>query len=489
MSEAGLTRNQIITLLTRSPHGKLDEYVPHVVQAAHEDPQFLAHLIAWNETKGSVRDAKVALPVSSLIAGYPYSENSLAHLALLDPRNLARAMDFAWATKTPGHGHALVRLVEEYLRARESSPRWWERTVLQHRQSMKRLYARFHVKPAAFADQLLFKGIRVPGGLFDGVAKLPQMPPPMAAEFVLDNQIPFLVAVSVLGKRIHEPAMVLALIERMSATELVTNTKLLHRLGVKDNPALRAAYEAGLSRVSISKKAVFKTSRAADAVDDAVLSEKLRGAQERQLDHLGGVEGDWLVLADKSSSMAPAIAVACQVAVTLARMARGKVHLIFFDTQPHYVDATGLELDALEERTENIRSGGSTSIGCGLLYALERELQADGIVIVSDGGENTAPIFSEYYPKYCGFVGKDLPVYLYLLAGNDRNTFSSRMESKGFPMQTFDLTSGVDLYSLPNVVATMRTQRYGLVDEILATPLLTTEAVFAKKSVKERAAA
>lgn len=265
MSEAGLIRNQIITLLTCA-HAQLVEYVPEVVHAAHEDPLFLAHLIAWNERHAVQPDAKLALPVASLIIGYPYFDNSLAHLALLDPRDFARAMQFAWETKTPSHGHALLRLVEQYLRARESSPLWWERTVLLHRQSMKGLYARFHVKPAPFADRLLFKGERVPGSLFDGLAKLPEMAPPMAAEFVLHNKIPFLLTVSVLGERMHNPALVLALIERMSATELVGNTKLLQRLGAKDNPALRAAYEAGIAGVRVSKKPVFNNHPAVGAI-------------------------------------------------------------------------------------------------------------------------------------------------------------------------------------------------------------------------------
>ncbi len=40
-------------------------------------------------------------------------------------------------------------------------------------------------------------------------------------------------------------------------------------------------------------------------------------------------------------------------------------------------------------------------------------------------------------------------------------------------LQEFDLGAGTDFYSLPNLIKTMRTNRYSLVDEILTSPLLT----------------
>jgi hypothetical protein len=36
----------------------------------------------------------------------------------------------------------------------------------------------------------------------------------------------------------------------------------------------------------------------------------------------------------------------------------------------------------------------------------------------------------------------------------------------------------IDYYSLPNIIPTMKTTRYSLVDEIMGTPLLTLKQVF-----------
>jgi len=46
------------------------------------------------------------------------------------------------------------------------------------------------------------------------------------------------------------------------------------------------------------------------------------------------------VLGDKSGSMAACIEASRIIAATLAKVVKGKVHLIYFDTSPRYIDAT-----------------------------------------------------------------------------------------------------------------------------------------------------
>jgi hypothetical protein len=490
--EVGLSKNQIIQELTRSPHGKYDEYVPVARSAAANEPEFLAHLIAWNFRNGQIRDSKVALPIISLgerSFNGELADNSLAHLAMLDPRNLLKALDFGYKLKTPGHGRALLRLVEGYLRSREGQFKRWEGAVVQHRDSMKTLYARYHVKPGTEYQHIVLFGRKFDktatpmpkGSVFEAIAQLRTMSAEDAGREIIGRQIPFLVAVGAMGGRMKEEAVVLALIQAMSPAELVTNTKMLEKLGVKTTPALRAAYENGLQKVAGSKGLTLKTTRAAEAVEDEQLAEKLRGAQEKQIRATGGIDGNWLVLVDRSPSMRPAVEFGRHLGSTLAKFVNGKVHLVFFDGTPYkYVDATGMDYDKLLEATKRIDAGGSaTSIGCGLQYAMDKALEVDGIAIVSDGGENQTPFFPRLLPKFCESVGKDVPVYLYLLAGQSNDTMSPQMEAAGLPMQLFDLRKGFDYYSLPNIVQTMRTQRYGLVDQIMDTPLLRLADVLA----------
>lgn len=481
--ETGLTKNRIVAELTRSAHGELKQYAPIAKQAAMQEPEFTAHLIAWNERNGHIRDSKVALPICSLsIPSFDgeLAENSLAHLALLDPRNLLRAVRFGREVKTPLHGRAVLRLVERYLRAREDRPNWWNATAVQHRGSMKELYALCHVKPSEHANKILFKGWKPAGSAFEVIARLKDMATQEAATAIMKHRLPFLIVSGALGKKAKDPDLLLAMVEQMTPNEVITNAKMLERFGVKDTPAARGALEAKLQEAAQAKKGTqaLKTTRAAEALGDSKLAERLRGVQEKQLDKLA-VEGNWLVLGDKSGSMSVAIETARHIAATLARLGKGNVYLVFFDTAPRAIDATGKDYDVLLKETARISGNGGTCFGCGMQYAYEKDLEIDGIAIVSDGGENTAPLFADVYQKYCKKFDKEPPVYFYIVPGSDRNVFSGHMASAGLDLQEFDLReSKIDYYSLPNLVSTMRTKRYGLVEQIMEMPLLTLNDAF-----------
>ena len=297
------------------------------------------------------------------------------------------------------------------------------------------------------------------------------MSPVEAAGAISKFRIPFLIASGALGAKMKETDLLVALINRMSATELVTNTKMLEKLGMKNNPAVRGAFDKAMEKASTSKKNTLKTTQAVDAVEDEGLKEKLRGLQAKQIKAAGGPEGDWLVLADKSGSMTHAIEIARHVAAALAQFVKGKVWLVFFDTSPMTVDVTGLSLDQVMAATRHIGAGGGTSIGCGLNRMLAEKVAVDGIAVVSDGGENNAPLFTDVYAKYAKFVDKSVPVYFYRCDG-DGDVFSGNLNRAGIESQMLDMRgSKVDFYSIPNLVQAMRSNQYSLVDEIMATPL------------------
>lgn len=488
--ESGLTKQQIISELTKSPHKDLNLFTPVSTKAVKEDPEFFAHLIAWNAKNGQIRDSKVALPVIALAArsqdtDQELLENAVAHIADLDPRMLVRAVTFSRGVKGPTR--VVRRLVQRFLRDLEASRRDWERVAVQHRASLKFLYGRrdLRIAPAgkkdSWADEILFKNHYAAGSVFQVISKLHDMSPIEAAGAIQKYHIPFLVIQGALGSRLKEPDIALAMINSMSPTELVTNMKLLETMGVKNDPALRGALETAIGKASGSKKNVLKTAKAAtyarEALENENLSKKMEVLQERQLDQFTNVEGNWLIFGDISHSMQQSIGLSVETAAFLARVVKGRVHLMFGNTTARYIDATGKTLDELKKATRLIVAGGNTSLGCGLQYLLDDKIEVDGIVIVSDGGENTPPFFASVYSRYCQVFSKEIPVYFYRVSG-DPNRLSSRCEEAEIEVQEFDLTSGtVDSYSIPNLVATMRTNRYGLIQAIMDTPLLTIDEV------------
>lgn len=495
--EKGLNKNQILSELSRSPHGKLEEYVPVGRKAAETEPEFFAHLIAWDAKNGQIRDAKAALPIISLtVPSYPTElvDNSLAHLAKLNPRELTKAYRFALNLKVKRSvtRHKLDPLVRAYLRELEKDWNVWQRVALLHHKALKELYSITHTKPGndkvravLFGKDVDGNKLPLPSGsLFETVAQLKNMSPSEAAGTIIEKKLPFLIAMGALGSKMKEPDLVLALMKRMSGPELMNNIKLLEKLGVKDNPALKGAFEEALQRAQESKKNVLKATKAAEMVSDEKIKQKLHGLQEKQLQSMA-VEGNWLVLGDKSGSMHSAIDAAREVAATLAKMVKGKVWLVFFDTSPQTIEVTGLPLDEIKKKTQYITANGGTSIGCGLQRMLDAKEELDGIAIVSDGGDNTAPLFHQVYKKYSDWAGKDIPVYLYHLNG-EGNVLSSYCQGVGIDVQLFEL-AGVraDYYSIPNLVATMRTNRYSLIDEVLSTPLLSLDKEYKEHRSKE----
>lgn len=482
--EKGLSKGEIISELAKSPHGELKGYVKVGLAAAREDQDFFAHLISWNHTKGEVRDAKVALPVLALLGAREgeYAENALAHLADLNPRMLVRALDFAREVGAPTR--VMRRLVERYLRDLEANFGQWERVAIQHRESLKTLYARYHIKPDARFDAVLFKGIELTPK-FKALKALAGGTPEEIAGALTKHKLPFLVVRGALGARAKDPDVLCAVIARMTPAELVTNMKALEKLGVKDVPAARAALEKALEKAA-GGKASLKVTRAAESVEDEQLQGKLRVLQEKQLDSAKGIEGDWLILGDRSPSMGTTVELAKEVASVMARLVRGKVDLVFFDSVPQGFEVRGKTLEEIKALTRGVKAGGNgTSIGAGLQWALDKGKVYDGIAIVSDGGENCPPLLGQVFGKYCQKLGVEPTVYWYQTLPDDVAYRGYALQSEvarfvaGNPeMQKFDLTGGkVDYYSLPNLVQTMRVGRYGLLEEVMNQPLRTLDEV------------
>lgn len=485
MAEIGLSKNEIITQLARSEHGDLAKYLPLGIKATKAYPDFVAHLISWNSIKGQIRDSKIALPVVMLqVPGLDeeFVENAIAHISRFGPREMLKAIRFCDLNRPTGYREGILRVVRGSIAQREKNWPKWERTMLQHRKVLREIMSLVHFAPAdERTDACLFrrKGKRKleypEGGLFAVVRDLKGMSSQEAAGTILQRGIPFIVAAGAMGDRMKETDVLLALIKGMSASELVTNTKNLEKWGMKQNSALRGAYQEALSKAQGSTKNLLKASTAVEALDDEDedLKEGLRNLQEKQIKQFGGVDGDWLVLGDCSPSMNRSVEVAKEVAATLTAMVKGKVILTFFHGTPTTYDVTGKSLDEIKKQTRHITAGGSgTSIGCGLQRLLDGNIIVDGIAVVSDGEENTSPRFAAVYRSYAEMAGKQIPVYFYQTIGGIPN-FEASMAAAHLDLQVFDLrNTKTDYYSLPNLVQTMRTNRYSLIDEIMEARLL-----------------
>ena len=484
-------------------HGKLEGFLKEGLLASQTEPDLFAHFIAWNQIKGKVRDSKVAYPVIGLRTvkreDRDLAENAVAHLMLLSPRDLVRAYDFNKQLTALGHTiNAQYRKLLEhgmttYLQVRESNQKFWDRTVLVHRESMKRLYRITHRSPVAGnlgdrPQKVLFDNEYPARSIFEVIKNFKTDTPTHIAGAILKHNIPFEVVVGSVPN-IKHPDILLALIEGMTGNQVVTNSKMLEKLGIKNDPILNAAYQSALERATKDKRLnVLKAGVAAEQVTMSAMSTRgnmaddLRNLQAKATTRqLGGIDGDWLILGDCSGSMSSSVELAKKIAALITERVKGKVWLIFFNVHPFPFDVTGKSFFQIQELTKRIVADGGTSIGCGLDYVLAKKENIDGIVLVTDGGENTGPYFGSTYLNYCLKMDKEPTVYLFEMAG-EMNILSRDLQSKKIQVTEFNFrTQKLDYYSLPNIIETLRVNRYSLVDEIMETPLLKITDALAKR--------
>ena len=496
MEQTVLSRQRIISELFRTPKGQLGEYLPIGREAASLDADFLAHAIAYDHRNGSVRDAQVGLPVVTLATPtFPREllENSLAHLALLNPKDLLRAWDFAhgrpahaqdWLLSWRRHDQ-LKYLVHGYLRTRESCWPWWERTALWFRQPLKSLYALSRTKPSPEAQAILFgtgTGFPQREGLFNRLYQSRQWESDEVAGFIRQEKIPFLVSQGAYGARIKEPAILAAVVDTLSAGELSRHAALLEKWGWKETGATRGAKHEALARArqGAKRSGLFAATKAQAVVadNDPLLALELEHIQESQLDKQAGIEGNWLVGIDISGSMSHAMQPGLLLAAYLGRQVRGKVMLCLFNHEPYLKDVTGKTYAQLAEMMRTVVAQGGTSIGCVVAAARERGFEADAIAIVSDGGERGFPTFTSAYQLYAEVLGKEPPVYLYRVPGQGPDWLTERCAQAQIPYQCFAVPGEMNEAGLVSLAATMHTERYGFIQKILDTPLMTVEQAF-----------
>jgi hypothetical protein len=158
---------------------------------------------------------------------------------------------------------------------------------------------------------------------------------------------------------------------------------------------------------------------------------------------------------------------------------------MFFNDSPTFLEVTGLTYDEIVAKTRTIQATGGTCIGCAMDYLKERNLEVNGVVIASDGGEWNAPLFADAYKSYVKKMGIEPTSYLLHLPGGDPDNLSVNCRAAGVPIEKIEMGSA-DYYALPNVLSVIRANRYQLFDDIMATPLLTFNDVFDRQ--KERSA-
>ena len=486
--EQDLRLNILNTLLT-TPHRKLDAVWPVHRDMVAQDPRFYVRLAAWYHDHGDVRDHKEMFVVTLVLSDFAgHRDVGLALLRGLPPYEVARVLDFISGRKSTRKGAAdAAPAVEEfglfrnpprslrteitrYLREREASPEWFDSTVLTARKALKRLYALLHVAPVARAQQILFDEDPPADSRAYALKELARAADPAAqARAIVAHAIPYRVAASVV--RQMTPTVLAALVDRMSPQELINNLASLQKRGALDNPDLKALVDEKLEAArTAGRVSAFKAEeavKAADLFDD--VRRKLEAVADSQVKARGRITRPTALLIDKSGSMDIAIELGKRLGALISAICEKELYVYAFDTVAYPVERAGDDLADWERALAGITAGGGTSCGVALEWMRRKKQYVEQIVLVTDEGENTAPLFVDALKKYREELRADPGVCIVRTPGASAHLEQACVRA-GVAADAFQF--GGDYYSLPNLVPLLaRPSKLELLMEILEYPL------------------
>ena len=516
-------RLRLLNTLLTTPHRKLDEIHPVHAEMVKSDPRFYVRLAAWYADHGDVRDHKEMFVVTLVLSDFPgHRDVGLAMLRQLPPYQVARVYDFIHGRKTTrkvkppadpkakkrgaaavaaattaatgasgGAGalqsrsgktesfglflnppRSLKTEIVRYLREREADADWFDGTVLVARKSLKRLYALNHVKPGERAQKVLFDEDPPTDSRIYALRVLAKAETPAEqAQAIIDNAIPYRVAATVVKQM--TPTILLALIERMSPQELINNIGSLSKRGAMENPDLKALIEQKLETAKTSDRvSAFKASKAIESAGASVSADvkaKLESVADTQVKAKGRIDRPTALLIDKSGSMSLAIELGKRIGAMISTVCAQDLFVYAFDTIAYPIERGGDDMASWERALLGITAGGGTSCGVALETMRLKNQYVEQIILVTDEGENTGPLFVPALQKYRETVKAD-PTVCIVRVPNSTTTVETACKAAGITVDVFQF--GGDYYSLPNLIPLLaKPSKLELLMEILDYPL------------------
>jgi hypothetical protein len=197
--------------------------------------------------------------------------------------------------------HKIPRLLKtmanDYLHMLESDPLRFDGVVIQNRRNMRWMYTNFHIKPSARANDILFHDNPPEDSKLSVLKQIANSTDTIEqANLVIDNKIPYRVAVSVLPK--VTPEIGVALIAAMSPTEALNSRSWVERSGLLEMPEVKDVFVSKVSKATASVASADH--RASAQGQDEDVQAAVEQAKQKSVEKADRIEKDLLILVDKS---------------------------------------------------------------------------------------------------------------------------------------------------------------------------------------------
>ncbi|NJP06509.1 MAG: hypothetical protein HC837_13235 [Chloroflexaceae bacterium] len=465
MTEIDL-RVQVLNSFLTTPHGKLADVAPMHRQGMEWDPLFYMHLAAWYNDHGEVRDHKV-LFVAHLLTSDIEQHRDAGWMLLqrLPVHMISAALDHAKQVigKVP---RSFKSAIEYALRGLEQNPQRFDRTALRSHKHLKHLYASLRIAPGPRAQAILFDEQPPADSPLVQLKVLAQTDDPgEQARIIVEHRIPYTTAVGAL--KVMSPSVLVALIDVMTPQEVINHLASLQKRGAFDHPEVKALIEARLREAEDDGR--VSTLKATRAIASTNLDDDTRtvltDVTDRRVAQIARIDKPTALFVDKSSSMTEAIEVAKEVAAMVSAICTD-FRVLAFDSEVFEVKARGHSRSDWEKAFALIRAQGSTSIGAPLAKLARERHYVEQVIIITDMGDNTAPLFDQAYGEYTAALGLG-PQVVIVGVGGQNSHFLNRLRSINVPLTVWEFRG--DYYSLPNLLPLLAMpSRAELVEQIMA---------------------
>ena len=223
------------------------------------DSDFYPKLAIWSANGNNKQHLPYFVACLALAADPLARDTAAKLLPCLDPNKVATAIQLIKRQKS--NVPRIIRTsVKNYLRRLENAPETYDITLLCYRNSLKTLYAGFHLRPDSRTDAILFKNQLPAGSLAAALVELSHITEPQQqAQFMQRHPCPLKLLKTAI-RDITKPVAQM-LIRQMTPAQLANNIEDLSAMGALTDPEVLQEVRAILDAQTIANTNIQQLER------------------------------------------------------------------------------------------------------------------------------------------------------------------------------------------------------------------------------------